>query len=198
MKLRPGDIVFTEAQGGGFVSRMITWWTRTWFEPPTRASHVAVVVEPSEYLEDTLLVEQTWPRIGRTSLGKYLTSSGVYIYRDRQLDEEVSGNIAKSALKSRGRYGWTKIILFLLDAIVGKIISLPVVLLGFLFGRRWKGIEPAIFSHINLTGTVVCSQFVAKLFWDQGYHFGRHYNQHTPDSLMDYCEREEERFERII
>lgn len=202
----PGDLVFTSAQGGGFFSRQIQFWTRTWFEPPTRASHVAVVVEPSEVLADTLIVEQTWPRIRRTVLGTY-AESGFYVFRDLRLMPEDRAAIAANALRAAAdseaddrvgehTYGVGKILLFLADAAIGKVISFPWVVLGLCLGRRWKGYEPVILRRIDLTGTVVCSQFAARLWWDPPVeiHLGDHWVSRSPDDLSDYFETRPDRF----
>jgi hypothetical protein len=196
--LRAGDIVFTSAHGGGFVSRQIQWWTRTWFESRTLASHVAIVVEPSTRLQDSIIVEQTWPRIMKSTLGKYYGTSRVYVYRDCALSDNQRMTLVEAALNARGRYGLTKVFRFLANAIIGKVISLPVVLLGLLMGRKVRGFEPPVFDWIDVTGSVVCSQFIAGLWWDLGYHFDKAWQSVTPDDLMDYCQLHPERFDRII
>lgn len=194
--LKAGDIVFTSAQGGGFIAASIRFWTRTWFESKTFASHVAVVVEPAEQPDDVLIVEQTWPRIRMTSLGRY-RHSGYRIYRDTRLSDQDRIRIREAALSARGKYGTSKIFLFLLDAFIGKVLSLPVVLAGLILGRRWKGFEPVIFSQINLSGSLVCSQFVAWLWWMNGYHLGGPWYAMTPDALLDHVEASHPQFERI-
>lgn len=193
MKLAAGDIVFTSARGGGFIGKNIRWWTRTWFEPPTTTSHVAIVVKPAEHLEDCLIVEQTWPRIQLSCLGKY-RAAGFEVYRDTSLPAGQLSGIASEALGARGPYGSGKILLFLLDAVLGKVLSLPVVTLGLLTGRRWRGFEPALFTQLNLSGALVCSQFVARLWWDRGYHLGTPWYAATPDALLDYCRSQPDRF----
>jgi hypothetical protein len=196
--LRAGDIVFTKAQGGGFISRQIQWWTRTWFEPPTLASHVAIVVKSSTRLSESIIVEQTWPRIMKSTLGKYYGKSKVYIYRDHALSDDQRRTLAEAALNARGRYGLTKVVRFLANAIIGKVISLPVVLAGLLMGRKVRGFEPPVFDWIDITGSVVCSQFIAGLWWNLGYHFGKAWQSVTPDDLMDFCQIHPERFVRIL
>lgn len=196
MRLEPGDIVFTAARGGGFLSRQIDFWTRTWFEKPTVASHVALVVESGAIAEDTLMVEMTWPQVRRTVLGAY-RDARVRIVRDLRLTEAERHRIAAGALAARGRYGAGKILLFLLDAIIGRIISVPWILVSLLRGRPVRGLEPRIFSRLNLTGEIVCSHLVARLWWQEGYHFGREWIAVTPDDLMDFCEARPERFRNV-
>lgn len=66
--LKPADVVFTQADGGGLISKIILWGTRTWNEPRSRASHVALVAIPEADVTLTNLIEQTWPRQRRVSI----------------------------------------------------------------------------------------------------------------------------------
>lgn len=196
--LKPGDVIFTAAQGEGLINRQVNWWTRTWGEPPSRASHVAVVLDLRDPVEDSYIIEQTFPNQQRSVLGKYWFKSDVYIFRRRGLLESSANSIVKRAESEIGkRYGVGKILLFLADAIIGKIVSLPIYLLGKLLGRKWRGIEFPIFSRLDITKDIVCSQMVAKYYWERGMHFGGHWLTQNPDSMIDHCTENPELWELV-
>lgn len=196
--LLPGDILFTKARAGGWISDLIGWWTRTWGEPPTRASHVALVVEPAEHTDDTLLIEQTWPRQRKAVLGTY-AGADVFIYRRVGMPNSQRKSIVDQAWSDLGRrYGAGKLLLFLADAALGKIISLPIYLLGRLFGRKWRGIEMPIFTRLDITKDLVCSQTVARYYWNSGYHFDGHWLTRNPDNMLDYCESHSSQFKLVL
>lgn len=178
-----GDLVCTKAQGGGLLSNTILLLQRAPGEERSESSHTAVVREVRTDL--VILREQTMPAIRDAGLEQ--TYNAYQLWRLRDLSPIERDKIAKLAARRHGAYGVTKIGLFLLDALLARVISLPIVLIGRLFGRRWRGVEPAVFSRLNVTGMLVCSQWVAKLYYDAvGYEFGGHYLTMTPDKIQDY------------
>ncbi len=197
--LKPADVVFTQADGGGLISKIILWGTRTWNEPRSRASHVALVAIPEADVTLTNLIEQTWPRQRREHLDHYLQASSVVIYRLRLINDEERYRIVKLAEADLGKpYGIGNILWFGLDALLGKILSWPVVMIGRLFGRRWRGYEPRLFSRLNLLSPIVCSQTVAKYYSDIGFGFGNAWQTRDPDSMLDFCESHPEIFEKVF
>lgn len=207
MQLKAGDPVFTMAQpdskSGGFISRQILWWNTTWFEPKTKCSHMAMIAEDSAILDDTddadfkfkllgntPVIEQTAGGQMKVKLSKYLESSNVFVYHNEMVDDSDSEALTEAGLNDLGKtYGYGKIFLFWLDAALGKLLSLPVCLLGWIFGQRWRGIEIPFFSLLNITGDYVCSQTIAKYYWIiLGICFGEHWRGVTPDRAMDWCE----------
>ncbi len=207
MQLKAGDPVFTMAQpdskSGGFISRQILWWNTAWFEPETKCSHMAMIAEDSavifenddadfnyKMLANVPVIEQTSGGQRKVKLGKYLESSNVFIYHNEMVGVPDSEALTRAGLNDLGDpYGYGKILLFLLDAALGKLMSLPICLVGLLFGKRLRGIEIPIFSLLNLTGDYVCSQTIAKYYWlILGICYGEHWRGVTPDRAMDWCE----------
>ena len=203
MILKPGDVFFTQAQDGGWISRQINWWSRTWGEPPSQASHVGLiqgicqlqkefeigkVVLPE--MESYAIIEQTYPYQRASNLFSYLHRSNVFVYRRTEMSDTMRSTIMARAKAEIGkRYGLGKIILFLLDAAIGKIISLPIFLIGKLFRRKWKGLEFPILTHLNIIRDYVCSQTVAKYYWEQGIHFGGSWLTRNPDNMLDWIQK---------
>lgn len=187
MTLKKGSLIFTSAQGGGLISRGIKWSTRKWFEPPTKASHTAIVVEPSKHVMDTLIVEQTFPEIGVTALGKY-GDVPWWCFEGKYLTDDNRVALAEAACKASGAYGVGKIGLFLADSLLSKSLSLVPAIAGLALGKRWSW-DIRLFSRLDFTKTYVCSQFVGKLYHDVlNMDFGRDWKVSTPDDQMDYCE----------
>jgi hypothetical protein len=203
-RLRPGCPVFTQAQGGNFASKGILWSTRkgvTWLpwskEPKTEYSHVACVLHGSNKdIRNTMLVEMTWPEMRIVPLSYYLDQGcKVEIYEPRYLPSVIMKAIAQKLASYVGkRYGKWKIGLFFIDAMLGKLISLCYVLPIYLFSGgkiKLKGIEFALFSRLDITGALVCSQSVAKPFWQLAdMHFGQKgYLSCNPDNMHDYISK---------
>lgn len=189
--LNGADIIFTAAQGGGFISRRIMGATRTCNEPETRASHVALISVPAPYMPNSVLIEETHPHQDTAPLSKYLKPGiNTIIYRRIGISPNQKKAIINAARADIGkRYGYGKILLFIADAWLGKIVSFPICMLGKMFGRTWRGIEFPIFSRLNITRDLVCSQTVARYYYEQaGISFGRHWLTQNPDSMLDYCE----------
>lgn len=190
----PADPVVTDIPQGGILSWTIRYGTTARNEKPSQVAHAALIAEPGETLESTTIVESTSPKVRMSTLGLYLEKSNVYIYRHKLLSHE--DRLAIVAL-AKGRvdqiYGYGKLLWLGMDAVIGKAISLPYVLLGALLGRKWKGYEPRIFSRINLTDPLVCSQLVAWAYqWrltnigcDPRMQLYDEWPIYDPDSLKD-------------
>ena len=98
-------------------------------------------------------------------------------------------------------YGFGSIVLMALDAVISKVTSALYV-----FPIKWatlgrvklKGWEPAIFSRINITKRMVCSQWVAVML----QRFGSLYTggaaiTANPDRILDHFEKHPSIFPRI-
>ncbi len=207
-RLEPGDVLFTQAQpdkkAGAFISNQILWWNKTWWEAKTKCSHMGMISGFSKAfspdnddadliykaIAGTLAVEMTSGGQNEITLDKYLKGSTIYIYRNKMVDGDDADALTSAGLDDLGEpYGYSKILLLLLDAALGKLLSLPICLLGLIFGKRWRGIEIPIFSLLNVTGDYTCAQKIAKYYWQLlGICFGEHWRGMTPDRAMDHCE----------
>lgn len=161
-RLLPADIGLSNVSGGGLVAAGIRWATTAAGEGRSRVSHAFLVEAPAERIEDTVIIESTAPKVRRWTLESYLRRGDIFYYRHRLLEDADRELILEAARRRLGEpYGFGKIAWHLLDAVVGKTLSLPVVLLGRILGRRWRGYEPRIFRRLDLGYPLVCSQLVA-------------------------------------
>lgn len=193
MKTTHGYLVLTQAQPtsklGWLLSHGILKFTQEIDEPPSEVSHAAVTTSVYEWndIRSIRIVEQTWPKQIISYLQKYLDTSRVIIYRHRWMPQESANRIREGAWAGVGkRYGVIKILWFMFNALLSKVISWPVVMLGKLLGRKWHGIKFRLFSRLARLGPVVCSQMVAKLYSEQGICFGNGWETMTPDDLHDW------------
>lgn len=176
MKLLPADIVLTSAQGGGLLSRLILWGTRDPGEPPTRASHIALVSKPAaenEWARASILIESTWPRVIESRRLEYylhelqisLTDGGVLIFRRKDLTMHGRIAVVEAAREHVGeRYGALGLYWQLVRAVAAKSIGYPIYWVGRLFGKRWRGPQFRSLARHNLTKPVYCSQLAALAF----------------------------------
>lgn len=183
-------IVLTLAQDGNFFSDIILRRTRTWPEPKSEVSHCAVIVDKiGKYV-----VEQTFPRIQKSLRDKYPNCK---IFKCNYITEKDATDLCKRAEEAKGIYGVGRIFGFMLDSIISQIINIPIILLSKLFKRKWKGIDLRLFSRLNITNTMVCSQFLGWLFNGAGIRFGKPYQDLTPDDIDDWLESHPKQFTRI-
>jgi len=55
-----------------------------------------------------------------------------------------------------------------------------------------------LLSRLNLIDAVVCSQAVARAYWDvAGMHFGGEWPSRNPDNILDFCERNPSLFQEV-
>lgn len=188
--LCPGDVVFTQAQPGSWLGDSIRWWTRTWNEPISKASHTGVIGNLA-YPEDATIIEMTSPEGREVKLLERYGDQNIYVYRS---DTEMGPEIANEMRQLIGRpYGYTKILLHLADAALGKLISATWVLPARLFGKKLRGLEFPFLSWMSLVDAVVCSQAVARAYWNlAGIHFGGTWPSRNPDNMLDWSESKED------
>ncbi len=190
-KLNLGDVISTSVNRdagwqGRFINKGIRWANQSLGEPPTLVSHTAMVYKVGQTIKDTMLLEQTYPKQRIVPLLNY-QGSPVYVSRRFSLSALEAERLVTLGTADIGRaYGVGKIALFLADSLVGKAISLPIWGAGKLVGKNWKGVELPLFSRLDVTKDFVCSQTVAKYYWQLGYHLGDFWLHATPDSILDY------------
>ena len=185
-------VILTLAQDGNFFSDIILRRTRTWPEPKSEVSHGAIIVDKDgEYL-----VEQTFPWIQLNLVDKYPNRK---VFKCNYLTQKKAKEICTEAKLAKGFYGVGRIFGFMADSIISQIINIPIILLSKLFKQSWKGIDLRLFSRLNITNTMVCTQFLGKLFHDAGYPmaFGKPWQDLTPDDMDDWMTEHTDDWERI-
>ena len=196
----PADLIFTQAQPGSWIGDQIRWWTRTWNEPVTKVSHIGVAGSVVYGRVDmTKIVEMTSPEGREVNLLDYYGDQDIYVYRALCLQPWLRSDIVEDMRRLIGKpYGYSKILLQLGDAALGKLISATYVLPAKLFGVKLKGLEFPLLSRLNLIDAVVCSQAVARAYWDvAGMHFGGEWPSRNPDAMLDWCERNPSLFQEV-
>ena len=189
---KQAHIVLTLAQDGNFFSDIILRRTRTWPEPKSEVSHAAIIISKFK----NIIVEQTFPYIHTSDLRKYPNKK---IFAPRFLTEKKINEICNAAENAKGIYGVGRIFGFMVDSIISQIINIPIMLFSKLFKQKWRGIDLRLFSRLNITNTMVCSQFIGKLYHDAGYPlaFGKPWQDLTPDDMDDWMTEHTDDWERI-
>ena len=191
-------MIFTQAQPGSFIGGQIRWWTRTWNEPVTKVSHVGVAGNYGPP-ENQTIVEMTSPEGRKVDLLEQYGDQDIYVYHYSLIDIAVGCDIVNDMSDLIGRpYGYSKIALHLADAVAGKLLSAAYVIPASWFGVKLRGLEFPLLSRLNLLDAVVCSQAVARAYWDRAsVHFGGEWPSRNPDNMLDWCERNPNLFQEV-
>ena len=166
LRAEPCDIVLT--QGHTFLSRAIRCLTRGVGESRTQVHHVGIVVQMGCPPAEAIIIE-AGRRVKKHSLGQGYGNgrSDVAIFRPTGLTSAEKQQILGAANKYVDcRYGYLKIMLHLLDAL----------LMGFFVFRR--------LAHLDRHP--ICSWLVAHSFEAAGKDFGLHNKAATPDDIWDF------------
>jgi len=166
--VRPGDLVIEF--GCGVLGSIIRWATRSWCEPPTRATHVGRMVS-SEHIAEAgwrfVIRELDFKR--RIQVWRYLPGlSAAAIDCMRMRAEHYLGR----------QYGWWKLLPQLADGLLERLIP---------FRRRVH-----LFRRlIGITDYPICSEEVAVAYRDcAGITFGIvPARATTPDDILDWVSR---------
>jgi len=209
-----GAIVCTtqRKRGRGFVEwlmSLVSWLiaraSRMPLEPPTRATHTALVIKGGT-LDQALILEALWPRVQIAPLSKY--AGHMTAYRSLRINPLICNLMAHRAReqakltggRTRGIvYGLLKLPLFLFDCLLSKALCYCWFMICALVpGLRYRPFEVRLFTHINLIWIFVCSQVVARVYQEVGgVKFIYHWSRVTPDDIDDYCGAAIEEFEQI-
>ena len=182
-------VLFAQAQDDNFINKQIKWWNKALGEPKTKVGHVGMII-------CSTLIEQTWPEQIASPIDKY---KNPIIYRRKNLSENDEVKLSQSAVGDLGkRYGVLNIVKFLISAVFWKVVTLPFYMIHCfldLFRKQrkpWKGLELSLLQFMLPCKNIVCSQTVAKYYWDIGIHIGGHWLSATPDRMLDHMENHEE------
>lgn len=211
--LEKADICFSQGLSAGglfsfITTKAILMVTRRLFEPKSKASHQFMVIKGGDDPRKIVIRQQTSPKIGNAKLSEFMRPGvKLWVFRDRSLSNLEKDLLVDKAKRTKGVYGFGKIITFFIGGFIGKLISillLPISLLLMLLKHKPISVEMNIVHLLNITKTIVCSQFIAKLWWELdnqsgvGRHFGRHWLNVDPDQAMDFCEKYSYRFPLML
>ena len=175
--LEPGDVFLT--RGHSIISWAIRFFTRAAGEKRTKVNHVGVVVEAGDI--KTAIVVEALSRVKRHKLWSQYgppRKDGVAVYRATNLTPEEIQRIVATAERQVGKkYGYLKIAAHFMDWLLQGV---------YLFRRLVPdGKYP------------ICSWLVAHAFSKAGKHFGVEPGAATPDDIMDFIERNPDRYTEI-
>lgn len=193
--LQSGDVVLTRLPGGGLLTKLILLSTRMPGEPKTVAGHVGMIYKAyDDTTDDAYIIEQTSPLVRVAPMLVYVPKQIVIIARNNELEDDVQAKLIETAQKDIGKqYGFLKLPLFFLD----WLTFYPINLIKLLFHkltkpkREYKPVQKPIFARVNLTGNLVCSQFLAAWYESCAkVDFGGDPITRTPDDIYDYIEQQ--------
>jgi len=141
----------------------------------------------------------TSPEGRKVDLLEQYGDQDIYVYHYSLIDIAVGCDIVNDMSDLIGRpYGYSKIALHLADAVAGKLLSAAYVIPASWFGVKLRGLEFPLLSRLNLLDAVVCSQAVARAYWDRAsVHFGGEWPSRNPDNMLDWCERNPNLFQEV-
>lgn len=153
------------------LSKLVRFFTRMPWEPPSRVSHAGVVVVDgvvSWVIEALGRVEKTPLLIDR--------DSQVAVFRHRTMTRDQALTVwARAAMSLGQKYGYATILTSALDWLLGG---------EFVFRRLTRG-------------SINCSMLAARCYEKVGISFGVSSGQATPDDLWDYVKSHPEEWECV-
>jgi len=179
--LLPGDIVFTQAPT--LLGRLIRRFTRAEGEQKTETNHCGVITSGGYFLSKKVpsaWIVEALTKVKYHSLRKaYIGSKNkIMIYRPINLTYNMKLIIQQQAERYIGKsYGYFKIVLHFFDWIIGNRQ----------FFRRLMVLDKY----------PICSYLVAKSFSAIGADFGIKAKFASPDDILDFCQRNEDKYKKI-
>lgn len=175
-RLRAGDIFLT--RGPGLLAGLIRWFQRSRREAPSAVNHTGLILSDASFHLACSIEALARVRVGRFYSFYHGSSSQIAIYRRRELTSEQEYQIAKRALRYKGkRYG---------------LLKLPAHALGWLLGRTVTK------RLLFLDAWPICSWVVEKAFAEIGESFGVAVDTLQPDDIHDWVVSHPDQWEEIL
>ena len=163
-------------------------------EPPTRATHTALVVKEGN-IDSAEILEALWPRMIKTPLKNY--RGRMIVFRARKVEERKREQMVARAVsyahmsgekKSGAVYGVLMLPLFLLDGILSKALCYLKMLYCWITASEYKSFEVRLFTRLKWGWFFVCSQAVARVYDEVAdISFGYNWSRVNPDDIDDHC-----------
>ena len=192
MIFRPGDVLLPGAPAGkqGYISRKILEATQSGPENPSRVSHAMIVIEGGT-IDETWVVEMTFPKMRIVKLSEAYPESFIVWYRPKYADKTAI-NAMLAELRKRAdageRYAIMPIIELYLDSILCDVVSwLANEKIEIRFFSRIRILSRLlILARIKKKAGTICSYVVV----DACHRYLGLFNSKpgwTPDDIDDHC-----------
>ena len=165
--LKRADVVFT--RGNKLLHRLIRWGQTSPGESPTYVNHALLVLSDSPDLPGHAMIIESESRVRAGLLGQLHRGDWFFAYRPLNLNPGEAALIRDAALRRlHEKYGWSQLILQLIDAKVFR---------GADVARRLASRD----------SRPICSRLVAEAYAVADYTFGLPPAACDPDSMLDFC-----------